>query len=101
MPQPRTRLAPPATLISLLLGAAHSSGGPRAGLLPIELPQRPFEIGDQFRVGPLAPCRARHDYIIHSQPRFIRPYPGCHRPQTPPGAVSPPRVAHLAGGREA
>src|SRR5438105_11991975 len=100
MPQPRMRLAPPAKLISLLLGAAHSAGGPRASLLPIELPQGAFEIGDQFRVRPLARCRARDDYIIHSRPRLMRQYLGCDRAQPPLGAVAHHRIADLAAGGE-
>src|SRR5437764_14935113 len=94
------RLAPPAKLISLSPRRRSPAGGPRAGLLPIELPQGPFEIGDQFRVGPLARRRARDDYKIRSRPRLARQYLGCNGAQPPLRAVTHHRVADLAAGGE-
>src|SRR2546423_3839354 len=100
MTQPRMRLTPSAKPISLLLGRDRSAWRPAAHLVPLELAQRPFEIGDEFRVNPLARRGARDDYIIGPRPPLARQHLGCDRPQPPLCPVAHHRVADLAAGGE-
>src|SRR5437764_15472085 len=101
MPQPRMRPTPPENPISLLLGRDRWARRPAACLVPLDLAQRPFEIGDEFRVNPLARRGARDDYIIGPRPPLARQYLGCDRPQPPLCPVAHHCVADLAAGGEA
>src|SRR5436190_3500260 len=100
MPQPRMRLTPSEKRMSLLLGRFHSARRPAAGLVPLDLAQRPFEIGDEIRVNPLARRGARDDYIIGPRPPLARQYLGSDRPQPPLCPVAHYRIADLAAGGE-
>src|SRR5438067_8320138 len=98
MPQPRMRLTPSEKRISLLLGHVHSARRAAAGLVPLELAQRPFEIGDEIRVNPLARGGARDDYIIGPRSPLARQYVGRDRPQPPLCPVTHHCIANLAAG---
>src|SRR5947207_10999230 len=100
MPQPRIPLAPSENPISLLLGGAHAARRPAARLVPIELAQRRFEIGDEFRVRPLTRRGARDDYIVGPRPPLARQYLGGDRAQPPLCPVAHYRIADLAAGGE-
>src|SRR5438094_8669902 len=98
MPQPRMRLTPSERPISLLLGRVHSARRPSGRLVPFELAPRPFEIGDEVRVNPLARRGARDDYIIGPQSPLARRHPGRERAQPLPCPVSRVPLADLAAG---
>src|SRR5947209_11523268 len=101
MTQPRMRLTSSEKPSSLLLGRVHSARRPAAGLVPLDLAQRPFEIGDEFRVNPLARSGARDDYISGPRPPLARQHLGSDRTQPPLCPVAHHRVADLTAGGEA
>src|SRR5258705_4106307 len=100
MPQPRIRLAPSEKPMSLLLGRVHSAPQPAARLVPLELAQRRFEIGDEVRVRPLARRGASDDYIVGPRPPLARQYLGSDRAQPPLFPVAHYRIADLAASGE-
>src|ERR1700726_2606449 len=95
------RPAPLRQPISFLLAPSSSAGWAASSLMPIELAQCRFKIGDERRIGSLAGRGAGDDHVIRSRPALARQYCGGHRPQPPFGAVADHRIADLAARTEA
>src|SRR5438105_5180223 len=101
IPNAKNRLTPLRKPISLLLAPSGSAGWAACSLMPIELAQCRFEIGDQLPIGSLAGSAAGDDHIIGSRPALVRQHFSRGRPQPPLGPVAGDGVAHPAARGEA
>src|SRR5260370_26760885 len=101
MPTPKMRPAPLRQPISLLLARSTSAGWAASSLMPIELAQCRFEIGDELRVGSLAGSAAGDDHVIGSRLAPARQHFGCGHPQPPLCPVTDHPIADLAARCEA
>src|SRR5690349_18647388 len=87
--------------ISTLLVPPRPGCRPIARELPLDLPQRPREIGDQVGIFPLSGARPGDQHVIRVGAAVAQQYLGGGRAQPPLGAIAHNRVADLATGGKA